>query len=63
MGGREASREILKINPAAKIIVSSGYATDPIMANHETYGFKGVVAKPYLFAKLREVIQQVLAES
>ncbi len=63
MGGQEASREILKINPRAKIIVSSGYATDPVMANYEQYGFKGVVAKPYLYAKLREVVEHVLHQT
>ncbi|MCP4694422.1 MAG: response regulator, partial [Desulfobacterales bacterium] len=60
MGGKEAAREIFKINPAAKIIVSSGYATDPVMANYQAYGFKGVVAKPYLFDSLKQVVQRVL---
>ncbi|MCP4687387.1 MAG: PAS domain S-box protein [Desulfobacterales bacterium] len=60
MGGQEAAREILEIDPAAKMIVSSGYATDPIMANYEKYGFKGVVAKPYLFNNLQEAIRRVL---
>jgi PAS domain S-box-containing protein len=60
MGGQEVAQEILKINPQAKIIVSSGYATDSVMANYKEYGFKGVVEKPYGFLDLKKVIQQVL---
>ncbi|MDM8539593.1 DUF3365 domain-containing protein [Desulfococcaceae bacterium HSG9] len=60
MGGQEATREILKIDPQAKIIVSSGYATDPVMANYKEYGFQGRAEKPYRLAELRKVIQQVL---
>ena len=61
MGGQDAAQKILSTNPQAKLIVSSGYATDPVMANYTEYGFKGRVAKPYLFADLEKVIQQVLA--
>ncbi|MCB0175049.1 MAG: response regulator, partial [Anaerolineae bacterium] len=63
MGGQAAAQEMIKINPWAKIIVSSGYTTDPVMANYEAYGFKGVVAKPYHFADLQKVIRQVLNAS
>ncbi|MCB9078865.1 MAG: PAS domain S-box protein [Anaerolineaceae bacterium] len=63
MGGQAAAQEMLKINPQAKIIVSSGYTTDPVMANYEVYGFKGVVAKPYRFTDLQRVIRQVLKPS
>lgn len=60
MGGLEAAREMLTLNPQVKFIVSSGYATDPVMANYEEYGFNGRVAKPYSFAELQQVVQQVL---
>ncbi len=60
MGGQEAAQEILRIDAQAKIIVSSGYATDPVMANYREYGFKGIVVKPYRFADLKKVIQQIL---
>jgi CheY-like chemotaxis protein len=61
MGGREASQEILKINPHARLIVSSGYATDPVMASYADYGFKGIVVKPYHFRDLQAVVEKVLA--
>jgi nitrogen-specific signal transduction histidine kinase/CheY-like chemotaxis protein len=60
MGGKEAVKEILKIDPAAKCIVSSGYSTDPVMANPLQYGFKGVVEKPYAQARLKELLQSLL---
>jgi hypothetical protein len=50
----------LKIDPQAKLIVSSGYATDPVMANYEDYGFQGRVVKPYSLADLKAVVDQVL---
>ena len=61
MGGQDAAQQILHIHPDAKIIVSSGYATDPIMANYKQYGFKGIVVKPYRFIELQEVVRQVLS--
>lgn len=58
MGGKEAVREILRINPAAKVVVSSGYSTDPIMANFKDYGFCSALVKPYQFQELSKVISQ-----
>jgi PAS domain S-box-containing protein len=47
MGGCEALRELLAIDPEAKAVVSSGYCQDPVMANYRDYGFADVLAKPY----------------
>ena len=60
MGGKEAVKNILEIDPDAKVIVSSGYADDPIMANYTKFGFKGVIAKPYTLNKLQETLDKVL---
>jgi len=60
MGGKEAIKELLNIDPEAKVIVSSGYADDPVMAHYSSYGFKGVVAKPYTFGELQRTIEKVL---
>ena len=59
MGGKEAIEELLGIDPEAKVIVSSGFSNDPIMANFMEYGFKGVVAKPYKLKELSEVVHKV----
>lgn len=60
MGGQAAVQEILNINPAAKVIVSSGYSNDPIMANYQDYGFCAAITKPYQLQALAKVINQVL---
>jgi CheY-like chemotaxis protein len=60
VGGQQTIRELLKIDPAVKAIVMSGYATDPVVLEPERYGFKGVVAKPFDKLKLRETLSQVL---
>jgi PAS domain S-box-containing protein len=61
MGGKEAIREILKLDEDAKAIVSSGYAKDPIMSNYKKYGFVGVVPKPYNIEELSQELHRVLA--
>jgi len=60
MGGKEAIKKLLEIDPQAKAIVSSGYATDPIMSEYDKYGFKGVVTKPYSVAKIEKTLQSLL---
>jgi hypothetical protein len=37
---------LLKIDPDAKAIVSSGYSTGPITASYREYGFVGVPRNP-----------------
>jgi len=59
VGGEKAIKEILKINPDAKAIVSSGYAEDPVMARYTDYGFKGIIAKPYTASALEVAINKI----
>jgi DNA-binding NarL/FixJ family response regulator len=60
MVGRDTIKELLKIDPAVKGIVSSGYSSDPIMASYRTYGFSGMVAKPYRLTDLAKVVRAVM---
>ncbi|MEA2108775.1 MAG: PAS domain S-box protein, partial [Pseudomonadota bacterium] len=59
MGGKEAISKLLKIDPQAKAIVSSGYSHDDVMANYQDYGFQGVAAKPYILSNLNKVLQNL----
>lgn len=58
-GGKEIVGEILAINPKHKVIASSGYASNEVMANYEDYGFVGVLAKPYTYDEILEEIDRV----
>jgi len=58
MGGVETLKKILEINSKARAIVSSGYSSDPVMANFADYGFVGRIAKPYTIEKLTEVLHR-----
>jgi PAS domain S-box-containing protein len=60
MGGREAMERILGIDPAVRAIVSSGYSSDPVMANFRAHGFCGMVAKPYRVADLIKALRVAL---
>ncbi len=60
MGGEKVAQEILELNPQARLIVSSGYATGSIMANYKSYGFKGRLVKPYAYEDLRKILAEVL---
>ncbi len=63
MGGKETIERLTRIDPKVKAIVSSGYSNDPIMADHEAYGFVGVVAKPYTTKQLTETLCRIIALS
>jgi two-component system cell cycle sensor histidine kinase/response regulator CckA len=59
MGGKEAIKKLLEIDPGVKAIVSSGYSNDPIMSDFARYGFSGVVTKPYTIEQLSGAIESM----
>ncbi|MBK8475712.1 MAG: response regulator [Opitutaceae bacterium] len=63
LGGEETMRELLKIDPEVRAIVSSGYSNNPVLADHRSYGFKGMVSKPYELADLGLVVDRLLLET
>jgi len=60
MGGKEAAAELRRIDPSAKLIVSSGYSDAPILSEFKKYGFDDVLRKPYTLAELSEVLTRVI---
>jgi Response regulator containing CheY-like receiver, AAA-type ATPase, and DNA-binding domains len=46
-GGKETVENLQDIDPHLKIIASSGYSEDPVMADPCEYGFAGRLIKPY----------------
>jgi PAS domain S-box-containing protein len=63
VGGREAIEQLRQIDPNVRAIVSSGYSSDPVLANHRAYGFCGMVAKPYKVEDFARVLRAALRES
>ncbi len=60
MGGKEAVSRLRQIDPDLIAVVSSGYSTDPVMADFHKYGFAACIAKPYNLKRLSEVLSRVL---
>lgn len=63
MGGKEAVRRLHEHNPNVKVIVSSGYSNDPVMANFSEYGFQDFVSKPYCVEDLSKVLHKVIVDA
>ena len=60
MGGKEAIKRLIEIDPKIKAIVSSGYSNSPVMTSYKDYGFIGVIAKPYNINELSKKLNEVL---
>ncbi len=60
MGGREAVRLLLKEDPSAIVLVSTGYSGDPVMASYREFGFSGALAKPYTIQDLAAIMEEAL---
>ena len=63
MGGVEALKAIMGINPRAKVLVASGYAAEDQVRGALAEGAAGYVAKPFTKAELLANIKLVLAKS
>lgn len=60
MGGVEAAAKLKEMDPALKLIVSSGYSDAPVISNFREYGFDDVIPKPWAIAQVGEVFRRVL---
>lgn len=60
MGGKQAVKHVLEVDPTARVVVASGYSSDPIMANYHEFGFCGVIAKPFSVDEFLGVIRKVV---
>jgi len=63
MGGKECIEKLKKLDQDVSAIVSSGYFTDPVMAEYEKYGFRKRVAKPYQLEDLSQALNEIMQES
>ncbi|OWZ83522.1 response regulator [Natranaerobius trueperi] len=55
-GGKEAIKDIKKIDPHVKAIVTSGYSEDQVLSDFHSYGFHYYIEKPF---GIEEVISAI----
>ena len=59
MGGKEAIKKLLEIDPEVNAIVSSGYSNDPVLSDYARYGFRQAVSKPYRIQDLSNALSAI----
>lgn len=60
MGGREAIEKIRLTDREVIAFVSSGYSSDPVLANPKKHGFTASISKPFTLTELREILHKYL---
>jgi CheY-like chemotaxis protein len=63
LGGLETLERLLEIDPDARVVATTGYSTEGVVGQHERFGFKASLAKPFKLKKLAAVLDEVLAAS
>lgn len=58
--GMELHTKLKEIDPTIKVIVSSGYSNDSVLADFNAFGFSGVIIKPYNISDLSKVLKEVI---
>lgn len=63
MGGEDALKKLLVIDPDVRAIATSGYVGQPSMTAFWAAGFKSILAKPFQARQLAQVLQEVLEKN
>ena len=61
MGGVETRKELAKLSPQTKVILTTGYSTGKSIESFRDCGFYGVIAKPFRMDGLIRVIGETLS--
>jgi CheY-like chemotaxis protein len=59
MGGKDAVKVLLKVDPHARAVLSTGYANDSMLASLQELGFADVILKPYTAQDVGRVVNRV----
>ncbi len=60
MGGKEAVQLLRGTDPGARIMVSSGYSDEPVLADYKAFGFDAVLPKPYRYEDMSAALALLL---
>jgi len=60
LSGKETFQEMIRINPAAKILVASGFKQDERVRDILNKGAVGFIQKPYTMLRLSEIVYNVM---
>jgi CheY-like chemotaxis protein len=60
MGGKEAFEKLRKVDPTVKVVISSGFTDDPMMAEFATFGLDGILAKPYRINDIKVLLERMI---
>jgi two-component system, cell cycle sensor histidine kinase and response regulator CckA len=63
MDGKQCLKELLKLNPGAKVLVASGYSADGSTNEALEGGARGFVSKPFDMGQLLQTVRKVLDET
>jgi len=63
MGGLSTLAELKKMDPDICAILSSGYITEEALKDFSSYGFCGMIPKPYRLETLSQTLQEVFSTS
>ena len=59
MGGKEALHCLREIDPCVKAVVSSGYSDDTTVTDFRSFGFAGVLSKPYNVHDMEKTVAEL----
>jgi len=59
IGGPETAKEILRFDPHATLIISSGNHNEPVMTDPDGHGFHTSLAKPYTLDQMAKTMATV----
>jgi CheY-like chemotaxis protein len=57
MGGKETFEKLKALDPAAKVVISSGFTNDPMLTDYSAFGLSGVLAKPYRITEIKALLE------
>jgi DNA-binding response OmpR family regulator len=60
--GKECVKELLRIDPQAKILIATGLSADPSAKESVEMGTRGLVSKPFTFKELPRQVRKSLDE-